>query len=51
MYVIIYLDRFDLIGNSQNLALVRVEFHFIVKFPGLEGIKVFLQSPLVLIVL
>ena len=31
------------IGNSQYLAFFRVEFHFIVMFPGLEYIKVSLQ--------
>ena len=54
MDVIIYLDVFRFIGNPQDLTLVRVEFHFVYEFPGLEGIEVFLQdgeSSLVLIVL
>ena len=35
-------------GNSQYLAFVRVEFHFVYEFPGLEGIEVFLQDGRVL---
>ena len=31
------------IGNSQYLAFVRVEFHFVFAFPGLEYIEVSLQ--------
>ena len=31
------------IGNSQYLAFVRVEFHFIFIFPGLEYVEVSLQ--------
>ena len=42
--MIIYLDAFRFIGNPQDLTLVRVEFHFVYEFPGLEGIEVFLQD-------
>ena len=31
------------IGNSQYLAFVSVEFHFVFAFPGLEYIEVSLQ--------
>ena len=48
MDVIIYLDTFRFIGNPQDLTLVRVEFHFVYEFPGLEGIEVFLQDGRVL---
>ena len=46
--MIIYLDAFRFIGNHQDLTLVRMEFHFIYEFPGLEGIEVFLQDGRVL---
>ena len=48
MYVIVYLDWLSFVGNSQNLTLVRVEFHFVVEFPGLEGVEVPLQCGRVL---
>ena len=43
MDVIGFLDGLFFIGNSQYLAFVRVEFHFIFMFPGLEYIKFSLQ--------
>ena len=48
MDVIIYLDASRFIGNPQDLTFVRVEFHFIYEFSGLEGIAVFLQDGRVL---
>ena len=39
----LYLDGVEFIGNSQNLTLVRVEFHFIWSLPSLEGVEVFLE--------
>ena len=38
MDVVLYLDRVEFFGNSQNLTFVGVEFHFISALPCLEGI-------------
>ena len=43
MDVIGFLDGLFFNGNSQYLAFVRVEFHLVVVFPGLEYIEVSLQ--------
>ena len=40
MDVIVFLDGLFLIGNSQYLAFVRVEFQFVFGFPGLEYMEV-----------
>ena len=48
MDVIGFLDGLFLIGNSQYLAFVRVEFRFVFVFPGLEYIEVSLQYDIVL---
>ena len=43
MDVVLYLDRVEFFGNSQNLTFVGVEFHFISTLPCLEGIEVLLK--------
>ena len=48
MGVIGFLDGLFSIGNSQYLAFARVEFHFLLTFPGLEYIEVSLQYSRVL---
>ena len=49
MDFIVYLDWFCFVGNSQHLTFVRVEFHFVVTFPGLECVEVSLQDGRVLV--
>ena len=42
MVIIEYGKSF--IGNPQDLALVRMEFHLVSFFPSLEGVQVFLED-------
>ena len=41
--VVNYLHGFGLVGKSQYLTLVRIEFHFVFFFPRSEGVEVALE--------
>ena len=44
MDVVIIEDGGTFIGDPQDLALVRMEFHLVSSFPSLEGVQVFLKD-------
>ena len=48
--VVGYLDGGGLVGNSQYLTFVRVEFHFVFSLPSLKGVEVALECSGVLCV-
>ena len=37
-------NRFKFVGDTKNLALARVELHFISTFPFLDGIVVIMKD-------
>ena len=42
MDIVIIEDGVGFVGDPQDLALVRMEFHLVGFFPVLEGVQVFL---------
>ena len=41
------VEGFCFVCDAHDLALVGVKFHFVVSFPGLEGVQICLEGVLV----